>query len=145
MCLLIKDLVQTLDDQRGSSVEYRSLIRELWSLDRSLLQIDLLCRTEIESKAVLAICQTARETVSHCQVVLKDLAKRIQKYDHYRKENASKHVFVDVAMKIRWQISEKEAICKFRHAIASHANALNMLLVTANVEEDIAQFLLIYT
>lgn len=29
VCLLIKDLVKTLDDSRGSSAEYQEVIREL--------------------------------------------------------------------------------------------------------------------
>ena len=39
--LLIKDLVKCLDDACESSAEYQAVIRELWNLDRILLQVEL--------------------------------------------------------------------------------------------------------
>lgn len=41
VCLLVKDLVEALDKARGSKAEYQSAIRELWILDRALLEIEL--------------------------------------------------------------------------------------------------------
>ena len=39
LCLLIKDLVKSLDNSRGSSAEYQAVIRELCSLDHALLEV----------------------------------------------------------------------------------------------------------
>lgn len=45
VCLIVKDLVDALDKSRGSSAEYQAVIRELWSLDRALLQVAMLSKT----------------------------------------------------------------------------------------------------
>ncbi|KAH7085738.1 hypothetical protein BKA63DRAFT_402029 [Paraphoma chrysanthemicola] len=75
VCLLVKDLVDALDKTRGSKAEYQSLIRELWILDRSLLEIDLLARThggggtpELE-----ALCNTATKAVDRCRELQNEL------------------------------------------------------------------------
>jgi hypothetical protein len=39
ICLIIKDLAVALDDSGGSSAEYRELRRELWALERALLEV----------------------------------------------------------------------------------------------------------
>lgn len=134
VCLLVKDLIDTLDSSRGSSADYQSLVRELWTLDRSLLQVELLCRTEIYSEDLSVICDEARKTVNYCKEALEELSKRIRKYDpHLKHSHGSGKLLQGVAMKIRWRVSEKEAITKFQSAITTHSNALSMLLATANV------------
>lgn len=42
--LLVKDILVALDDSRGSSAEYQGIIRELYILDRALLEIGQLSR-----------------------------------------------------------------------------------------------------
>ncbi|KAH7095385.1 hypothetical protein FB567DRAFT_556608 [Paraphoma chrysanthemicola] len=80
VCLLVKDLVDALDKTRGSKAEYQSLIRELWILDRSLLEIDLLARThggggtpELE-----ALCNTATKAVHRCRELVSDFSSRVK-------------------------------------------------------------------
>ena len=41
LSLLIKDLIKSLDDSRGSSAEYQAVVRELWSLDKALLEVEV--------------------------------------------------------------------------------------------------------
>jgi hypothetical protein len=51
----IKDVFEALDSATGSSAEYQELIRELWSLDRALLEVEVLprsCDTSIELNAL---------------------------------------------------------------------------------------------
>ncbi|ORX97798.1 hypothetical protein BCR34DRAFT_456510, partial [Clohesyomyces aquaticus] len=69
VCLLVKDLVDALDKARGSKAEYLSLTRELWILDRVLLEIDLLARTHGggSTPELDALCQTARRAVDRCK------------------------------------------------------------------------------
>lgn len=134
VCILIKDLIDALNDSRGSSAEYHELIRELWSLDRALLQVDLFCRTQGQSEELFQICDAARQTVKHCQDSLQDLFKKMKKYNSSLKERGSGKMMKDVAMKVRWQASEQKTIRKFRTTIAAHCEALHMLLATVNVK-----------
>lgn len=82
VCLLVKDLVDALDKSRGSKAEYQSLIRELWILDRSLLEIDLLTRTHGDGATpeLRALCETARKAVDRCRELVNTFAKRLQKF-----------------------------------------------------------------
>jgi len=132
VCILVKDLVELLDNSRGSPGEYRTLIRELWALDRSLLHIDILCRTYGNSSEIGDICKDAQNVVQECQQSLEELCRRIQKYDASFQNDGSGNVIKDAAMKLRWHMSEKEAVIKFRNTISSHTSALNSLLATAN-------------
>jgi hypothetical protein len=48
--ILIKDVIQGLSDSRGSAVEYQEVIRELYSLNKALLEAELLRRhAELQS------------------------------------------------------------------------------------------------
>ncbi|KAK1754244.1 hypothetical protein QBC47DRAFT_403629 [Echria macrotheca] len=141
VCLLVKDLVDTLDNSRGSRAQYQDLLRELGSLERCLLQVDLLTRSST-SPDILAICETAKLTVADCQTALDSLSTRMQKYDRYLGHSrpqsgaflAHARPVVDAAMKVRWQISEKDKIEEFRQKITAHTNVLNMLLATAQLK-----------
>lgn len=42
LCIVIKDVVEALDDSKGSSAEYRGIIRELRALERVLLEVESL-------------------------------------------------------------------------------------------------------
>lgn len=39
----------------------------------------------------------------------------------------------DVTMKVRWQMSKKEEVARFRAELAQHISSLNMLLGIANM------------
>jgi ribosomal protein S9 len=89
VCLLVKDLVDALDKTRGSKAEYQSLIRELWILDRSLLEIDLLARTHGggATPELEALCQTAKKAVDRCRELVKDFHSKLRKYQSSFAEN----------------------------------------------------------
>jgi hypothetical protein len=135
VCLLVKDLVDALDKARGSKAEYRSLIKELWILDRSLLEIDLLARThgggvtpELE-----ALCETARKAVDRCRELVSAFSTKIRKYQKSLGEKEAPSFMEATAMKVRWCIGEKDAVDKFRVEIAATSASLQMLLATASV------------
>lgn len=136
VCLLVKDLVEALDKARGSEAEYQSLIRELWILDRVLLEIDLLTRTHGggATPELEALCETARKAVERCKELVGDFMKRIKKYRNSFDENKrTTNILKETAIKIRWHIGEKDEVEKFRVEIAGTSSSLQMLLATASV------------
>lgn len=132
VCLLAKSLVDTLNDSRGSSAEYQGLVKELRSLERSLLEIEAFYRTHSASATLKSIFTSVGQTVDACQHVLQAFQKRLQKYESSL-ESGRKFSATSVATKIKWQLVEKDTIVKFRNEINSHCNALGMLLATANM------------
>jgi hypothetical protein len=135
VCLLVKDLVDALDKARGSKAEYQSLIRELWLLDRTLLEIDLLTRIHGggATPELEALCKTARKAVDRCRELVSAFSTRVQKYQKSLGENATPAFIKATTMKMRWCIGEKDTVDTLRAEIAATSASLQMLLATASV------------
>ena len=81
ICLLVKDLVEALNSSRGAAAEYQEITRELWGLERALLQVDLLSRTCNNSPELNALHETACRTAEDCRRCISDFLKKIKKYE----------------------------------------------------------------
>jgi hypothetical protein len=140
VCLIVKDLVAALDDSRGSSAEYREVIRELWGLDRALLEVDLLSRTCENTTEMTALFNTAKKAADDCRQSIASFSKKIRKYETSLKEGAATNFLRDTAMKIKW-VTRKEDLAKFRAEVNAHSSSINMLLATASVSVSIPLFI----
>jgi hypothetical protein len=136
VCLIVKDLVDLLSKTRGASDQHESLIHELWILDRGLLEVALFSRTHSMTTELFALCETARQAVEKCRFAVEAFTKRIKRYEDSLRHSggsASGYMVKRLAMKTKWQISEKNEIEKFRAEVAGHSASINMLLATASV------------
>lgn len=133
ICLLAKDLVEALNSSRGASAEYQEIVRELWGLERALLQVDLLYRTHNDSPELNALHETARRAVDNCQVCIAGFLDKIKKYQPSLRENGSGSVFRDTSRKIQWQVMQSSDVPKFRAEIGAHSQSVSMLLATLSV------------
>jgi len=133
ICLIVKDLVAALDESGGSSKQYQGLKRELWALERALLEVELLCRSSSSTARLNALYATARKAATDCRHPVEALLKKIKKYGSSLAEGRQRSIFRDAAMKVRWQVLEKVEIEKFQAEISAHSSSINMLLATANV------------
>ena len=131
--LLIKDLVTSLDNSRGSSAEYQAVIRELWSLDHALLEVGLLFRSCEQTIRLNALSDTANECAERCRKCITAFKERIEKFGKSLQSGGSGSFVRDAALKIRWQVSEKESLATFRAEINAHCFSINMLLTTTGV------------
>ncbi|KAJ4350224.1 uncharacterized protein N0V89_008845 [Didymosphaeria variabile] len=132
VCLLVKDLVDALDEARGSKAEYQSVVRELWILDRALLEIDLLTRTHENGATpeLRSLCETAQRAAAKCKSLVAQFLERMKKYKRaFEDENKVKKA----VMGVRWRVGEREAVERFRVEIVGTSSSLQMLLATANV------------
>ena len=133
LCIIIKDLVKALDDSRGSSAEYQEVIRELWALDRVLLEVELLWRTCESTSELSALRETARRMADQCRQSIDTFLKKVKKFGPSLRDGGSGRIVKDAAMKIRWSATQSQELTKFRAEISAHCSAINMLLLTANV------------
>lgn len=133
LSLLIKDLVKCLDESRGSSKEYQAVIRELWSLDHALLEVELLLRSCKQSIELGDLCKTANRCAEQCRKCIEDFRETMKKYQRALQEGGTGNLFRDTSAKIRWHVSEKDDLAKFRAMITAHCSSLNILLATAGV------------
>ncbi len=131
--LLIKDLVKCLDESRGSSAEYQTVIRELWGLDRALLEVELLLRSYKQSAELSRLCETANRCAEQCRRCIEDFRGRTKRYRIALEAGGTGNLLRSTTAKIRWRVSEKDDLAKFRAVITAHCSSLNMLLATAGV------------
>ncbi len=80
LSLLIKDLVKSLDDSRGSSAEYQAVIRELHSLDHALLEVEVLFRSCEQTVELNALRAAANECAEHCRTCISRFRERMKKF-----------------------------------------------------------------
>jgi hypothetical protein len=135
--ILIKDVFIALDDSTGASAEYQELCRELWALDRALLEVELLSRSCDTSVELNALSHTVRRVADQCKECIEGFLVKIKGYerslrDGGRGEGKMGRV-CDVGRKIRWGLTQKGELARFRAEINAHSSAINMLLITANV------------
>jgi hypothetical protein len=133
ICLLAKDLVEALNSSRGAAAEYQEIVRELWGLERALLQVDLLSRTHNSSLELNALHETARRTAENCRVCIAEFLKKIKKYKPSLGETGSGSIFRDASRKIQWQVMQSSDVSKFRAEIGAHSQSISMLLATLSV------------
>jgi len=131
--LIVKDLVKALDDSRGSASEYQALIRELWVLDRALLEVELLTKMYEQTAELNALCVTAKNVADSCRRCIEIFQENIKKYDDSLGSAGTGKKIQDVSMKIRWRIAHSDDLERFRAEVNAHSSSLNMLLVTASV------------
>jgi hypothetical protein len=133
ICLIVKDLVTMLDESRGSASEYREAIRELWMLDKVLLEVDLLSRTCDQTAELNALFVTARSIAQSARQAVEKFRERIKKYDDSLGPGSDGNMVRGISRKVQWRLGHKDDLDKFRAEINAHCSSLNMLLITASV------------
>lgn len=128
LSILIKDLVKSLDESRGSSAEYRAAIRELHSLDRVLSEIGFLLESNRQSMRAIALTTIAVQCVEQCRRCISEYLNHVTKFQKNLSVGGSGSFLKDGAAKLQWQISEKEKLARFRAEINAQYLSLSVLL-----------------
>jgi hypothetical protein len=158
ICLLIKDTIKALDSAHGSASEYQTVVRELWALDRALLEVVSLQESVGygHTKELVAVGVTVKRAVEGCRVCLEGFLGRIRGYDKtlgeelesrsdskggspegsFAKEKDKRgirHTLRVAKEKVTWALGRSHELAKFRAEINAHCSTINMLLITASV------------
>ena len=134
VCLLIKDLVDALNDCQGSAHDYQQLVKELRSLERVLLQVNqLVCKYEA-SPALNVYCVDARDAVENCRQSAEPFLKQLKTYSRSLKPGGSGNVVKDTVRKVQWKVVQTDNLEKFYKEITTQTNTLNSLLLTWNMQ-----------
>lgn len=132
--LLIKDLVKCLDESRGSSAEYQDVIRELWSLDHALLEVELLLRSCKQSVESSGLSEPANRCAEQCRKCISDFQHKVKRYGGALGRGGTGSLVRDTIVKVRWHVSMKDDLTKFRASIKAQTISLNLFLATAGVQ-----------
>ena len=133
LSILIKDLVNALDETQGASAEYREIMRELQALDRVLLEVEQLARGCEETMELNALRVTARRIVDECRESIESFLNKVKKYRNSLSEGRSQSFVRDAVSKVRWQFACSNDVLKFRAEINAHCSAISMLLITTDM------------
>lgn len=132
--ILIKDVFNALDSATGSVSEHQELCRELWALDRSLLEVEMLSRTCDTSIELNALSHTVRRVVDQCRECIEAFLAKLKGYERsLGDEKGCGSRISDVRRKIKWGLTQKDELVRFRTTINGHSSAINMMLIVANM------------
>ncbi len=133
LSLLIKDLIKSLDQVRGSSAEYQDVIADLCSLDRVLLEVEVLLRSCDHVAELNALRATADIATERCRKCIASIRQRMANFEEGLESGSTANLARRTASKIRWQLSAKEDLAKFRAEINAHYININLLLTTTGM------------
>lgn len=126
---LVRDVITSLQARAGSSLEYRSLIYELFTLERALLEVKATKFDECQPAQLNAL----RCAATQCQHTIDRFLSGIQKYQPSLNAQGTKFKWRDALRKMQWAVCEKGAIEAFKAEIRGHAGSLELLLATAQM------------
>ncbi|KAK5128391.1 hypothetical protein LTR85_003059 [Meristemomyces frigidus] len=128
---LVKDLIDALDKSRGSSAEYRGLIRDLELLRDVLSQIEQLANAHETTLELAALYETVRRILEPCRLPIEAFRRRVSKYEATLGRGDANKLKAAIYM-FRWQVGEKEEVAKLRTQLTGQVAFLNMLLGATN-------------
>lgn len=126
---LVHDLIKALKESEGSSAEFIELMRELYSLERALLQVKAL-KLELAQESLLLPLEQA---ASQCQETIDQFLRKNKKFQSSLREGGSKNSWRGVLCKIQWRLYKKEDVSAFRAMLSGHTSSINMLLLVLQV------------
>ena len=108
VCILIKDAIHALDSTRGSCAEYQEIIRELWTLDRALLEVVSLAQSFETTAELNALSHTAKRTAEQCKICVEGFLGGLKGYERALREGGSGSKIKDIKGKLGWALCGRE-------------------------------------
>lgn len=129
--ILIKQVIQAVNDGKGSTVEYRSLVKELDTLDLVILQVSQACHAHLSGPEAFVLGDITSNITSQLQADINGFKEHIDKYKSTLGSDSTRR-FRGAIERVRW-LSEKEAVDKFYKKFNNHKMNLNLLLTVASL------------
>jgi hypothetical protein len=128
---LIRDVVDALRESAGSSTTFQTLMRELYSLERAMLDVNGLQPSSPEMEARLsAIKQVAAQT----QHPIDTFLHKNKKFQPTLRAGGSKDKWRDVLHKIQWRLYSEDDVAQLRATINAHTASITVLLVLFQIQ-----------
>ncbi|MCJ1247819.1 hypothetical protein MMC30_005034 [Trapelia coarctata] len=130
---LIITSIKAVREGKGSSAQLQALTSELKSLRSGLGAIHELNLEQTAEKEYVAI----RGAVAGCEICIEGFVRGVSKYQPWLKAGVDgwKASF----RKIQWAFCNKKDVAEFRDQLARHSSAINMLMVSLQVRQGLAQ------
>jgi hypothetical protein len=122
---LVRGIAQALKESTGSSSRFVGLIKELYGLQRALLQVNGLTVPPEREPELAAIKQAAAQ----CQGTIEAFLAKNKKFFTTLREGGSHNRLRDSLHKIEWQLFRKDDVEAFQVAISGHTASISLLLL----------------
>ena len=126
---LVREILKALEDSAGSSSEYRGLIKELYALERVLLEVKHLDLEQSQCTQQIAL----RQAATQCQETIDLFLQTIRKFQPTLSNDVSSSRLRGSLRKIQWALCKRDDVDKFRAQISGHAASINILLMTTQL------------
>ena len=126
---LIRQLINALEDSAGSSSKYRELFKELYSLERALLEVKHLELDASQYAQLVAL----RQAATQCQQTIDEFLIRFRKFQPASRTGGAKSSWRDSLRKMEWALYKKENLERFRAQLSGHTASINMLMMTVQL------------
>ena len=128
---LVKDLIRALQDSGGATADYRSLMSELYGLERALIAIKELSLSEGADGY-----QAVRQAVGQCQICVDHFLQKVTKYQPLSAGNTT---LKDAVKKVKWALCRREDLLKFRQSLEIQSSSMNLLLSALHLSRSATQ------
>ena len=135
---LVRDVVDALQASSTARTEYRELLRQLYSLEAALQQVNRLELDDTDdggsslgrNSEIVAL----RQTAAQCQRTIDDFFVRIKSYQPYLTADGSMQKptsrWKARWKKVQWTLCRKDDVAKLQADLIGHTESINLLLTT---------------
>ncbi|KAL1607942.1 hypothetical protein SLS60_002881 [Paraconiothyrium brasiliense] len=143
VCILVKDCVDALSETRGSAAEYQAVVRELYILEKALLEVGILSRTHAVTPELNSLFASITTTIDQCRKSLEAFKLKIKPYDHDLGNGSggpkANKILTGTARKLLWQVRMKDDVSRFRAEVVAYSMSIDQLLAAATMHTVKAQ------
>jgi hypothetical protein len=126
---LVREVISSLQSCAGSALDYQTLVYELFTLERALLEVKSLRFEDCEAAQLDALKCAATQ----CQSTIDRFLAKIKKYQPSLNAQGSGSKVRDGIRKIQWALCNKTDLEVFKAEVRGHAGSINLLLATVQL------------
>ena len=121
---LVVTLAQALEEGANSSSQYCEVIRELYALEKALVDVkSLKLEGEQYHRQVAFFGATLQ-----CRQTIDDFMRKIEKYQPALRKGGSGSWAMDALRKIQWSLCSQKDVDIFRASLNAHSSAIGIML-----------------
>jgi hypothetical protein len=128
---LVLKVIKALRDSSGSSYEYQTLIMDVESFRRALLEASRLCDVSQDAGDSPSIERLILDEVAACHNIIDTLFKKVQGDRDHLKAGGSRNKVKDIWRKVLWMFKRGD-LAVFRERLAMHTSRVGTMLAIVN-------------
>ncbi len=126
---LVSTVIDALRDSGSAGLEYRELVRELYTLEQALFRVK---RIELEESQIVE--QIAlQQAASQCHRTIDEFWRKVRKYQPHLGQEMSSPRIKSGWMRIKWALCKKDDLARFKADLQGHTSSIEVLLLTVQM------------